>query len=291
MSELKYINRQAMSGDSIMDYISYEDKTVPVIKYKVFDKYDEVVHGFSTRLGGVSKNHLYSMNLSFFRDDEYENVLENHRIFAGALGYDYRKLVLSDQVHKTDIYVVCSDDAGKGIIGDKERLRNIDGLVTNERDIPLMTFYADCVPLYFYDPVRHVVGLAHSGWRGTVADIAKAMLDKMHDVYGSSASDIICAIGPSICVDCYEVSEDVASEFRNHYNDEMLKDILFYKGNGKYQLDLHQACRYNLLSAGVKAANISMPDYCTCCNPDIFFSHRKTNGMRGNLAAVIMLKA
>lgn len=292
MEKLKLIDGHESKDcqNSYIEEVKLDDRIVPVVKYKIFEAYDEVLHGFSTRLGGVSLNHLASMNLSFSRGDIYDNVITNHKIFAKALGYDENKLVFSDQIHKCDIHVVTREDAGRGIVSGLDKLTGIDGLVTNERDIPLITFYADCVPLFFYDEARHVVALAHSGWRGTVANIAKAMVDKMSGVYGSKSEDIICAIGPSICVSCYEVSTDVALEFKNRYDDVAIKNILYYKGNDKYQLDLHQACRYNLLGAGIKESHIAMPDYCTCCNPDVFYSHRASHDMRGNLAAVIMLK-
>lgn len=262
---------------------------IPYIKYNIFEGYDELIHGFSTRLGGVSKEHLASMNLSFSRNDDEAFVMENHRRFAQAVGYDYSKLVFSDQIHDVNIHVVTKEDIGKGITVSSD-IKGIDGLITDERDIPLMTFYADCVPLYFYDPVRHVVALAHSGWKGTVKKIGAIMVDKMNKLYGSQKNDIICAIGPSICRNCYEVSSDVALQFEKAYTEEEIKNILFPKGNDKFLLDLHQACKYNLINAGISRENIAMPDLCTCCNSNILFSHRATKGMRGNLAAVIMLK-
>lgn len=262
---------------------------VPVIKYKIFEGYDQMIHGFSTRLGGISKEHLYSMNLSFSRGDDVENVIENHKRFAKAVGYDYTRLVFSDQVHDTKIHVVKADDCGKGIITESD-IKGIDGLITNEKNIPLITFYADCVPLFFYDPKKQVVALAHSGWKGTVNKIGTKMIKKMQELYGSLAEDIICAIGPSICKACYEVSQDVADRFRDAYTNDEYKSMITCKGNDKYLLDLHMACKYNLINAGVSRDNIAMPDVCTCCNPDVLYSHRASNGMRGNLGAVIMLK-
>lgn len=262
---------------------------IPVIRYKLLNGYSSIIHGFSTRLGGVSTEHLSSLNLSFSRGDDYDKVIENHRRFAQAVGYDYKRLVFSDQVHDIRIHQVTLDDIGKGITRDSD-IREIDGLVTNVPDIPLITFYADCVPLYFYDPVRQAVGLAHSGWKGTVNKIGTAMVEKLSELYGSRPEDIVCAIGPSICMDCYEVSADVADRFREMYTDDEYKSFILDKGNGKYQLDLHTACRYNFLHAGITNEHIAMPDMCTCCNSGLLYSHRASNGMRGNFAAVIMLK-
>ena len=169
-------------------------------------------------------------------------------------------------------------------------IKEVDGLVTNLPNIPLMTFYADCVPIYYYDKVNNVIGLVHSGWKGTVSNIAGRMVQTMQEVYNSNPADIICAIGPSICKSCYEVDDVVIDKAKESFNEEEYKQIVEEKQDGKYQLDLHLACKINLMNAGILAENIAMPDLCTCCNNNILYSHRASNGKRGNLAAVIMLK-
>ncbi len=285
---LKYITDESKRYSHI-EYPLVDGNIVPVIKYDIFNEYSELVHGFSTRMGGVSREHLSSMNLSFSRGDEKENVIENHRRFGEALGYDCTRLVFSDQVHDTCIKKVTASDIGKGITVESD-IKNIDGLVTNEPNIPLITFFADCVPLYFYDPENKVIGLAHSGWKGTVAKIGTKMIEIMSNEYDSKPEDIICAIGPSICKSCYEVSLDVALAFKNAYSEGEYSSMIVDKGNEKFLLDLHLACKYNLLNAGVKPEHIALPDLCTCCNSSVLFSHRASNGMRGNLAAVMMLK-
>lgn len=280
MNEIKYIRH----GNST--HLHNKNGVI----YITFDKLDRagVVHGFSTRIGGVSKGYLGSMNLSFHRGDDPDAVMENHRRFADAVGYDYRKLVFSDQVHKTDIYKVTEKDAGKGIMRDTD-IREIDGLMTNVPGIPLMTFYADCVPVFFYDPVKKVVAMNHSGWKGTVAKISRCMLSRLKKEYGTEASDLICAVGPSICKDCYEVSEDVAKQFMDAYTKAQVDEIVYDKGDGKYLLDLHRANYYNLVDSGVLPEKIDVTNICTCCNSDVLFSHRASHGLRGNLGAVIML--
>lgn len=256
-------------------------------KLETYNK--QIIHGFSTRLGGVSKGHLASMNLSFTRGDERAAVLENHARFAKALGYDEKKLVFSNQVHKIDFYKVTKKDCGKGIIYDSDILEK-DGLVTNEPGVPMITFYADCVPLMFYDPVKKVIAMAHSGWKGTVGRIGAKMIAYMHSEYGCNASDVIVAIAPSICQKCYEVSEDVALAFESEFGTSYGDNLLYRKENGKYQLNLHKACEITLLQAGVLAEHLDITDICTCCNKDFLFSHRASNGMRGNLAAVMMIR-
>jgi hypothetical protein len=281
--ELKYIHENKTT-------IIRENQGVPFVTFPKLAEYEkDLVHGFSTRLGGVSKEHLASMNLSFSRGDETENVMENHRRFAKALGYDEKKLVFSDQVHLTKFHKVTAADCGKGIVRESD-IKEIDGLVTDEPCVPIITFYADCVPLFFYDPVKRVIAMAHSGWRGTVERIGGKMVSFMAEEYGSNSEDIVCAVGPSICQSCYEVSEDVALRFLEVFGNEHGNKLLYAKDNGKYQLNLHKACEITLLEAGIKEEHIDVTDLCTCCNPEFFFSHRASHGMRGNLAGVMMLK-
>lgn len=281
--KLKYINDNHTCKVNEKNGIAY----ITFPKLSVFDK--DMVHGFSTRSGGVSKEHLSSMNLSFSRGDDRENVMENHRRFAKALGYEETKLVFSDQVHLTKFHKVTKNDCGKGILKESD-IKEIDGLVTDEPGIPIITFYADCVPLFFYDPVKKVIAMAHSGWRGTVERIGAKMIAYMETEYGSRVQDIICAVAPSICQKCYEVSEDVAFRFLEVFGEGYGDELLYAKEHGKYQLNLHKACEITLLEAGIKEKHLDVTDLCTCCNPDFFFSHRASHGMRGNLAGVMMIK-
>lgn len=264
------------------------------LEYLSFDKLEEtgiVKHGFTTRLGGVSEGYLGTMNLSFTRGDDPKAVLENYRRIADALDVDMNRMVASHQTHTTNVRFVTEEDAGKGIITPID-YEDIDGLITNILGLTLSTFYADCVPLYFVDPVHKAIGLSHSGWRGTVEKMGKATLEAMYEAFGTKPEDVIAAIGPSICQDCYEVSEDVIDAFR-----EVLpgKDDIYGKGRlseegQKYQLDLWKANEYILLEAGVLPQNIQKPGICTCCNPEYLFSHRASHGKRGNLAAFLCLK-
>lgn len=260
------------------------------VVYLTFDLLEKagVRHGFSTRKGGVSKGIYESMNLSFHRGDEFDDVIQNHRLFADAVGYDYRDTVFSDQIHSTKIARVTVEDKGRGMMGEKG-IPEMDGLVTDVPGIPLMTFYADCVPLLFYDPVHGVIGAAHAGWRGTVAGMGKCMVDYLCDNMGCKREDILAVIGPSICADCYEVSGDVAEQFFEAFQEKNHGDILFKKENGAFMLDLWKANRLILESSGVKSGHIQSPDICTFHNPGLLISHRYTGGRRGNMAAVIML--
>ena len=231
---------------------------------------------------GVSEGMFSTLNLSYNRGDKKEAVDENFRRIGEAIGFDHTKLVFSNQIHETRIHKVTKEDCGKV-------MKAMDGLATNEPGIPLYTGYADCVPLFFYDPVEKAAALAHSGWRGTVGRIGTRMVQFLEDEYGSKKENIIAAIGPSICRSCYEVSEDVADEFKKELTGHDAKEFLDDKGNGKYQLDLWKANEIILTEAGIRKENLDITDICTCCNPDLLFSHRASHGKRGNLAAFIVL--
>ena len=166
----------------------------------------------------------------------------------------------------------------------------MDGLVTDVPGLVLVTFYADCVPLFFLDPVKHAVGLSHSGWRGTVGKIGKVTVETMVREYGSRPEDILAAVGPSICQDCYEVSADVIEAFQKQYGKKQWDSLFYKKENGKYQLNLWRANELVFLESGILPEHISVTDVCTCCNPEILYSHRASKGMRGNLAAFLGLR-
>lgn len=262
-----------------------EEKNVVHLTFPILEQAG-LRHGFSTRLGGVSEGIFSSMNLSFTRGDKEEHVRENYRRMGEALGFDPNRLVFSDQVHETRIYDVREEDAGRGII--KERVIGIDGLATDIAGIPMVTFYADCVPLIFYDPVRKAVAMAHSGWRGTVARIGQKMAEHLKEHYHCCIEDILVVVGPSICQDCYEISEDVASEFETEFG-KKAELFLVNNQNGKYHLDLWKANEVVLLEAGIQKDNLSISGICTCCNKELLFSHRASQGKRGNLGAFVML--
>lgn len=264
------------------------EEDFPLLQYPILEQSKIVKHGFTTRFGGVSEGIFSTLNLSLTRGDRREAVEENYRRLAKAMQVDYGSFVFSDQTHTTNVIRVGKKDAGNGILRERE-YTDVDGLITDEEGITLVTFFADCVSLYFVDPVHRAIGLSHSGWRGTVGRMGKVTLEKMQEEFGTNPSDVICAIGPSICQDCYEVSEDVATEFEREFAGRE-KEILIDKGNGKYQLDLWRANEIVLTEAGVVPEHLEVTKLCTCCNPKVLFSHRASHGKRGNLAAVMALK-
>lgn len=243
---------------------------------------------FTTRMGGVSRGKYASMNMSFTNGDSKSDVRENYNIIFSKLGLDPEKAVLSHQTHTSNLMVVTENDAGKGIVSERT-YNDIDGLITNCRGIALVTQYADCVPLLFYDPKKRVVASSHAGWRGTVAKIGEKTVKKMKEQFGCEAKDILAAIGPSIGKCCYEVDTPVYNEFIKS-NIAYIEKAFTAKGGGKYMLDLQLANRLVLLKSGIKEENLCVTDLCTCCHSEYFHSHRATAGSRGNLAAIIALK-
>jgi len=270
-----------------LDYKIKEN--VPFLSFPILEETGLVKHGFSTRQGGVSEGKFATMNFTFARGDNPDHVLENYRRIGKALGVDVGKMVLSYQTHTTNVRVVTEEDAGKGVVKERD-YKDVDGLITNVPGITLVTFYADCVPLYFLDPVHKAIGLSHSGWRGTVKRMGEITVKKMAEVFGTGAEDMIACIGPSICKDCYEVGSEVAGEFMQEFDRRHWGEILAPKENGKYLLDLWRANELVLLEAGVRKENIQVTDICTHCNSDQLFSHRTSGNERGNLGAFMGLK-
>lgn len=262
---------------------------VPYLEYPMLAETGIVKHGFSTRLGGVSKECFSTMNLSFTRGDNEADVRENFRRITDAIGVDCENLVFSQQTHTTNVRIVTEEDRGMGFTR-KLEYTDVDGLVTNVPGICLVTFYADCVPLYFVDPVKKAIGLSHSGWRGTVGKIGKVTVEMMQKEYGSDPKDIIAAVGPSICQDCYEVSEDVIEQFQKNFKEADWSQLFYKKENGKYQLNLWKANELIFREAGILPEHIAVTNVCTHCNSDVLYSHRKTGNQRGNLAAFLALK-
>ena len=265
------------------------EKEVPYLEYPLLTDTKIVHHGFSTRLGGVSQGCYASMNLSFTRGDDEAAVRENYHRIAKSIGVKCENMVLSQQTHTTNVRVVTEKDKGKGIVKPLD-YTDVDGMVTNIHGICLVTFYADCVPLYFVDPVQKAIGLSHSGWRGTVGKIGKETIRKMEEQYGSDPKDILAAVGPSICKDCYEVSEDVILEFQKNFKERYWKDLFYRKENGKYQLDLWKANEIIFKESGILPEHIAVTNVCTHCNSEILYSHRTSGDRRGNLAAFLALK-
>lgn len=286
-----FIIEQRAGGKEPMPALGQAETGEGMFPYLYFPLLEEtgiVKHCFTTRMGGVSQGYFESLNLSFARGDDREAVKENFRRVSLALGTDYADFVFTDQTHTANVKRVGRDDAGKGLTRERD-YSDIDGLITDEPGLVLSAFYADCVPLYFVDRRQRAIGLSHSGWRGTVRRMGRETLLAMEREFRTDPKDVLCAVGPSICQSCYEVSEDVAAEFQREFPGHE-SELLQEKENGKYQLDLWRANEIVLLEAGIKPEHLAVTNLCTCCNHKLLFSHRASHGKRGNLGAFLCLE-
>ena len=264
---------------------------LPMVESPLFQREIGLQHGFSTRKGGVSKEHLASLNLSFSVEDAKENVLENFRRIGERFGKTPEDFVLSKQSHETKVLKVGTKDRGKGITKDRD-YEGIDALITDEKGIILSCFSADCVPILFYDPIHKAVGACHSGWRGTKGKILQNVVEEMRKHFSSNPAEILIAIGPSICKEQYVVSEDLALSFLEDYPDlgEDTASPIQRISKDKFQLDLWDLNRRIALDCGIKEEHISISGYCTMENPELFFSHRYSQGKRGLQGAFICIQ-
>lgn len=277
-----YKNNEKIPRECIYNHVT-------VLKFPLLESIPLVEHLFTTKEGGVSKGDFATMNVSFTRGDDREDVLENYRRIAGIFDVELSDIVVSHQTHTTNVKRVTKEDGGKGVVYDRE-YENVDGLITNDKNLVLCTMYADCVPLYFVDVKNQAIGLSHSGWKGTAGKIGEKTLERMAEEFGTCPENVYVAIGPSICMDCYEVSADVIEAFSRIFTKQEMEQICYRKENGKYQLDLWKANEIILLNAGVLKEHIEVTRLCTHCNSDRMFSHRKTGDKRGNLGAFLCLK-
>ena len=277
-----------LQTDRLGNMILREKKGVTYLTFPALDSISWIRHSFSTRLGGVSQGEFSSMNLSFRRGDKDDSVLENFRRICDAVGYDFNKLVASAQDHHTFVRHVTSEQAGVGITKPRD-MESVDGLITNEPGVTLVTYFADCTPLYFVDPVKKAIGLSHAGWRGTVAEMGKKTVMAMESAFGTDPKDLIAAIGPSIGQCCYEVDDPVIHSVET-LSYIRADSVLKKKDNGRAMLDLWELNRQILMHAGIPENQITIGGVCTQCHSDLLFSHRVMGAKRGGMAAMLSIK-
>lgn len=255
-----------------------------------FDILDKKIfaHGISTRHGGRSRGCYSSLNLGLHVGDREDDVIENRRIFCKALGVDPENTATCQQVHGSKVARIRREDIGAGFRDFGKAIEDTDALITNIPGVPLMLFFADCTPILIADSVHKAVGLAHGGWKGTLAAIAAKTVEAMSREFGSRPKDMTAAIGPSIGPCCYQVGREVADRFREAFPD-FADNILCIKGADIY-LDLQKTNTLLLEKAGLRAENIENAGVCTCCNSSQFFSYRAEHGKTGRIAAVISVK-
>lgn len=264
------------------------EKKVPYVSFPALSKYPELRHGFSTRLMGVSKGIYSSMNLGLGRGDSEENVLENYRRICESMEIPVESLVFSKQTHKALVRKVTAEDRGIGLFRPIS-YDDVDAHMTDEPGVGLVIFGSDCVPIYLYDSVKKVIALCHGGWRGTAERIAGKTVEAMAETYGTNPVDVVAVIGPSICMDCFEIGDEVAEEFLRAFDEESQKTPILKKYNEKYHADLWEANARALAEVGVPRVNIHRSGLCTMCRQELFFSHRGSGGRRGSNAGFLML--
>lgn len=266
-----------------------EDQSgIAYLSIPVFDRTGLTVSAFSTRTGGFSLPPYHGLNLAFHVGDDWVNVIENRRLLCQALGLRLENLVSGNQVHGDEIAVVKRQHQGRGSVDMMLALPDTDGLICMEPEIPLAAFFADCVPVFLFDPVRRAIGLAHAGWKGTVLEVAQKTLQKMRDEFDTKPNDCLAAIGPSIGPCCYEVDKPVLDMVKQYLT--YAEDIIQPLSNEKGMLNLWQANAFALQKAGIAAESIFVSGLCTSCHTQMFFSHRKEGGRTGRMAALLMLK-
>ena len=238
-----------------------------------------ISHIFTTRYGGFSSGPLSSMNMSPTRESP-DIVKRNYSLVCDVENIPSERCVLSHQTHTSNIKIVTEEDAGKGLYCESD-IKDIDGLITNVKDLPIVIFYADCVPILLYDPVKKVIATVHAGWRGTVADIAGKAVDIMKENFGCNPYDIFAAIGPSIGPCCFETGKDAKDEFVSADLGE------FIIGEN---IDLQKSNEKKLMLHGLIPENITISGICTKCRKEEFFSHRGCGSDTGRMALIACLK-
>lgn len=249
------------------------------------DKAGGIVHGFSTREGGITADPPYaSLNLSWNRGGSAEEVIANFRIFAEGAGIKYDDMAVVNHEHGNVVLRLDNEHRGRGF--SLEPLPFCDGIITNDLSVALVTSHADCGAYFFYDPVHKAIGMAHAGWKGTYLRIGARMAERMAEEYGTDPADIIASTGPCICKDCFEVDEDLGAKFAAEFDQE---GITRPGKPGKAYVDLELAAAVQFIQAGIKPENITLMNACTYEDKNMFFSHRRDKGITGSMAAFIQL--
>ena len=242
-----------------------------------------IINACSCRLHGASAVCEGTLNLALHVGDEPELVLRNRRRFAEAVGVDAGRFTTCAQVHGSELAVVNEALVGAGALSLADTIANTDALITSLRNVPLLLFYADCVPVLIADTKSFAIGLAHAGWRGTVAQIAKKTVQKMQAEFGCEPKKLVAAIAPSIGSCCYEVDDFVRDKAAGY--EEFFAPVP--EKPGKYMLDLHGYNRRELLEAGLSAENIAVAGVCTAHNHELFCSYRAEQGKTGRMGVCL----
>jgi purine-nucleoside/S-methyl-5'-thioadenosine phosphorylase / adenosine deaminase len=256
--------------------------------YDVFDPYVNVTNAVTTRHRGQSKPPFHTLNLGFRSGDDPDAVLENRAVVAQILGFEPEALTLARQVHGSAVAVVRARDRGRGAVVEDDAFPKTDAMITNEADVPLGVLIADCAAVSFYDPGKSAIGIAHAGWKGTLARIVEKTIGAMAAAYGSEPPDIVAGVSPCVGACHYEVGAEVAEAYRGVFGEEAAY-FLTKDPRGSYRLHLTEANRRQLLQAGIAADKIETSGLCTACTRELFYSYRRDGARTGRFAGIIVL--
>lgn len=257
------------------------------------DRFPGLTAGLTSRCGGVSGGPFASLNVGLHVEDNSSDVVANRLKAAEEIGVPLHNWVYGEQVHGTRVTVVTEAERGRGTQSRTDELPQTDAFITDREGLCLAALFADCVPLFFFDPDHKAIGVAHAGWRGTVGRIACRVVERMKDEFETGPERLFAAIGPSIGSCCYEVDERVADQVRELFpwleggSDFEKRCLLAQKTEGKYRLDLQLINRQIMIKAGILPSRIELTKWCTSCRSDQFYSHRKEHGRTGRMSAWI----
>lgn len=289
------------------------------LQFQHFSQFPALRHGVFTRQGGCSQEPYKSLNtstsLKAVERDSVDHVVENRARTLQALNLANQPCVTLWQVHSADICVFTraeewrTDWSARTYYEQGWTIQSVhkgDALMTRERDAALALSFADCTPLLFYDPEQQIIAIAHGGWRGTARGIAAATINAMQTTFGCQPATILAGIGPSIGPCCYEVSEEVRQIFMGELAFESMPTAQEYSplvresaafstlqlpARESLRLDLRETNRRQLMMAGLLPEHIEIADICTCCNLDLFFSHRGEHGRTGRFPVILSLQS
>lgn len=257
--------------------------------------HERLVHGITARRGGASAPPYASLNLGLHVGDDPEAVIENRRRVCAAVGADFQAYTVSAQVHGANVALVAPVQVGAGRLDLTDAIPDVDGLVILQPGVMVSVLSADCVPLIFYDPARHVGAVVHAGWRGTAAGIAGRTVHFLEDQCSCRPEDLLVGLGPSIGPCCYEVSEEVARRVAESAGVGTLAGPPASGGRRQvgnlshHYADLAGASRRQLLAAGVHAEHVEDCGLCTSCHAEEFFSERKLGRPTGRFSTFALL--
>jgi YfiH family protein len=250
--------------------------------YNLLQKHSVLV-AFTGRQGGVSPFPYHSLNLAFPVGDNSANVIENRKRVCQVLNLNPSSVTTAEQVHSNNVFLVDKEYIGQGAFSSETALPGADALVANLSRVPLVLFFADCLPIALVDPVKRVVAIIHAGRRGTSAKIVSKTLSLFEQNFQSRNSDVLVFMGPSIDSCCYEIGEELVSELKLDFSSCLIRT------GSRWYFDLKKANYEQLLHQGILPDNIYAATSCTSCRSDLFFSYRKENGRTGRQAGIVAL--